>query len=94
MQYLSLYALSTENLDIPVDEVDSLLRILSDSIANETAEMHEEGVRIRHLGRIDRLPNRLQKAIENSVNLTRKNTVINLNVAFDYGGRDEIVQAV
>ncbi|MCH2312019.1 MAG: polyprenyl diphosphate synthase [SAR202 cluster bacterium] len=94
VQYVSLYAFSTENWDRPVAEVDSLLQILSDSIANETAEMHEEGVRIRHLGRIDRLPNRLQKAIENSVNLTRKNTVINLNVAFDYGGRDEIVQAV
>ena len=94
VQYVTLYAFSTENWDRPVDEVDSLLQILSDSIVNETAEMNDEGVRIRHLGRIDRLPERLQKAIEESVDLTSQNTVINLNVAFDYGGRDEIVQAV
>tara|TARA_B100000029_G_scaffold112974_1_gene105176 strand:- start:8856 stop:9425 length:570 start_codon:yes stop_codon:yes gene_type:complete len=94
VEYVSLYAFSTENWDRPVDEVDSLLQILSDSIVNETAEMHKEGVRIRHLGRIDRLPVRLQKAIKDSVNLTSSNSVINLNVAFDYGGRDEIVNAV
>tara|TARA_Y100001936_G_C16027213_1_gene643288 strand:- start:589 stop:1158 length:570 start_codon:yes stop_codon:yes gene_type:complete len=94
VEYVSLYAFSTENWDRPVDEVDSLLQILSDSIVNETAEMHKEGVRIRHLGRIDRLPGRLQKAIKDSVNLTSSNSVINLNVAFDYGGRDEIVNAV
>ena len=69
VEYVSLYAFSTENWDRPVDEVDSLLQILSDSIVNETAEMHKEGVRIRHLGRIDRLPVRLQKAIKDSVNL-------------------------
>jgi len=94
VQYVTLYAFSTENWDRPVDEVDSLLQILSDSIVNETTEMNDEGVRIRHLGRIDRLPARLQKAIDKSVDLTSQNTVINLNVAFDYGGRDEIVQAV
>lgn len=94
IQYVTLYAFSTENWDRPVDEVDSLLQILSDSIVNETTEMNDEGVRIRHLGRIDRLPVRVQKAIEESVDLTSQNTVINLNVAFDYGGRDEIVQAV
>ena len=94
VQYVTLYAFSTENWDRPVDEVDSLLQILSDSIVNETTEMNDEGVRIRHLGRIDRPPARLQKAIDKSVDLTSQNTVINLNVAFDYGGRDEIVQAV
>ena len=49
VQYVTLYAFSTENWDRPVDEVDSLLQILSDSIVNETAEMNDEGVRIRHL---------------------------------------------
>ena len=94
VQYVTLYAFSTENWDRPVDEVDSLLQILSDSIVNDTTEINDAGVRIRHLGRIDSLPARLQKAIDKSVDLTSQNTVINLNVAFDYGGRDEIVQAV
>jgi len=94
IEYVTLYSFSTENWNRPIDEVDSLIQILSESIVNETTEMNDEGVRIRHLGRIDRLPARLQKAIEDSVGLTSRNNVINLNIAFDYGGRDEIVQAV
>ncbi len=94
VKYVTLYAFSTENWNRPTNEVDSLLRILSDAIFNETNEMNDEGVRIRHLGRIDRLPLPLQKAINDSINLTSTNQTINLNVAFDYGGRDEIIQAV
>jgi undecaprenyl diphosphate synthase len=57
-------------------------------------ELHQEGVRLNHIGRLDRLPKRLQKRVHEAIELTKNNTRIALNVAFDYGGRDEIARAV
>ena len=91
--YVTIYAFSTENWDRPAHEVHSLMELLGRTIESETAVLHAEGVRIRHLGRLDRLPESLQEAVERSVELTRHNTTINLSVAFDYGGREEIVGA-
>ena len=91
--YVTIYAFSTENWDRPAHEVHSLMELLGRTIESETAVLHAEGVRIRHLGRLDRLPETLQAAVERSVELTRHNTTINLSVAFDYGGREEIVGA-
>ncbi len=91
--YVTIYAFSTENWDRPAHEVHSLMELLGLTIESETAVLHAEGVRIRHLGRLDRLPESLQAAVERSVELTRHNTTINLSVAFDYGGREEIVGA-
>ena len=91
--YVTIYAFSTENWDRPAHEVHSLMELLGRTIESETAVLHAEGVRIRHLGRLDRLPESLQAAVERSVELTRHNTTINLSVAFDYGGREEIVGA-
>ncbi len=91
--YLTMYAFSTENWDRPDFEVRALMELLGRSIESETPELHAEGVRIRHLGRLDRLPEPLQRAIERSVELTRCNNTITLSLAFDYGGREEIVGA-
>jgi undecaprenyl diphosphate synthase len=91
--YVTIYAFSTENWDRPAHEVHSLMELLGYTIESETSVLHAEGVRIRHLGRLDRLPESLQAAVERSVELTRHNTTINLSVAFDYGGREEIVGA-
>jgi undecaprenyl diphosphate synthase len=93
VSYLTMYAFSTENWDRPDYEVRALMGLLGRSIESETPELHAEGVRIRHLGRMDRLPTSLREAIERSVELTRNNTAITLSVAFDYGGREEIVAA-
>ena len=90
---MTIYAFSTENWDRPAHEVHSLMELLGHTIESETSVLHAEGVRIRHLGRLDRLPESLQAAVERSVELTRHNTTINLSVAFDYGGREEIVGA-
>jgi undecaprenyl diphosphate synthase len=94
VKYLTIYAFSTENWERPTDEVGALMELLGEAIRNETESLHKEGVRIRHLGRVDRLSPYLQRAINESVELTKRNTAINLNVAFDYGGREEVLQAV
>ena len=94
VKYLTIYAFSTENWGRPQEEVDGLLHILEDVIDRELAELHEEGVRLRHIGDLDPLNPHLREKIKNAIELTRDNTVLNLNLAFNYGGRDEIVCAI
>ncbi len=94
VKHLTLYAFSTENWDRPAEEVNGLLGILEDVVHTETAALHEQGVRLCHLGTLDRLPPALQKAVGRAVELTRNNDRITLNVAFNYGGRAEILGAV
>ena len=92
--YLTIYAFSTENWGRPSIEVNGLMRILEDVIEKELNELHEEGVQLRHIGRIDRLRPSLRKKVEDAIELTRDNDRLILNVAFNYGGRDEIVHAI
>ena len=94
VKHLTLFAFSTENWTRPDDEVTGLFDLLAEVIEQQTAELHGEGVRLRHLGRIDRLPASLQSSIASAVALTKDNDAFDLSVAFDYGGRDEILQAV
>jgi len=94
IEILTIWAFSTENWTRPEAEVKGLLRILEEMIRRELKELHKQGVRICHLGRLDRLPGRIQKRIRNATKRTKDNDRIVLNVAFDYGGRAEIVQAV
>ena len=94
VKYLTLFAFSTENWTRPGSEVAGLLELLGDVIQDEAREMHRAGVRLNHLGRIDRLPLSLQASIEAAVALTQDNDGLVLSIAFDYGGRDEILQAM
>jgi undecaprenyl diphosphate synthase len=94
IKYVTLYSFSTENWDRPKEEVDGLLEMLGRSLEKETNELHKENVRIRHIGRLERLPENLALAIQWSTELTKNNTGMNLSLAFDYGGRAEIVDAV
>jgi undecaprenyl diphosphate synthase len=94
IQILTIWAFSTENWRRPEEEVRGLLRILERMIRRELKELHKQGVQLRHLGRLDRLPERLQTQVLDAIELTKNNDRIVLNVAFDYGGRDEIVRAV
>lgn len=94
IKYLTIYAFSTENWNRPLDEVRGLMTILEQTIQRETPELHKNGVRIRHLGRMDGLSLNLQKLIAEAVALTANNERLTLNVAFNYGGRAEIVDAV
>jgi undecaprenyl diphosphate synthase len=94
VKYLTIYAFSTENWNRPLDEVRGLMTILEQTIQRETPELHKNGVRIRHLGRTDGLSTNLQKLIADAVELTKNNERLTLNVAFNYGGRAEIIDAV
>jgi undecaprenyl diphosphate synthase len=94
IEILTIWAFSTENWSRPEMEVKGLLRILERMIRRELRELHKQGVKLRHLGHLERLPERLQREVLDAVELTKNNDRIVLNVAFDYGGRAEIVQAV
>jgi undecaprenyl diphosphate synthase len=94
IEYLTIWAFSTENWQRPESEVKGLLRILERMIQRELRQLHKEGVRLCHIGRLDRLPGRLQKQVTDATELTKDNDRIVLNVAFDYGGRAEIIRAV
>jgi len=92
--YLTLYAFSTENWRRPRAEVNTLMRLLGNVIKREIRELHERGARLLHLGSLDRLPARLRQQVLDAVELTKDNRRITVAVAFDYGGRAEIVDAV
>jgi undecaprenyl diphosphate synthase len=94
IKYLTIYAFSTENWGRPPEEVKGLMYILEDVIDKELAELNKEGVQLRHIGRLERLAPSLQKKVLRAVELTKNNDRLILNVAFNYGGRDEIVNAI
>lgn len=94
VQILTIYAFSTENWSRPEGEVKVLLAILEGVIDRELLELHEEGVQLRHVGRLEHLPARLQRKIQDAIELTKDNQRLLLNVAFDYGGRAELVDAI
>ncbi|MFH2102088.1 MAG: isoprenyl transferase [Chloroflexota bacterium] len=94
IQYLTIYAFSTENWGRPKEEVDGLMHILEDVIDKELSELHQEGVQLRHIGHLDQLAPKLQEKVLAAIELTKGNDRLVLNVAFNYGGRDEIVCAI
>ncbi len=94
VNYLTIYAFSTENWGRPQEEVTGLMRILEDVIDRELAELNKQGVQIRHIGRLERLPGFLQKKVLHAIETTRHNERLIINIAFNYGGRDEIVHAI
>ncbi len=91
---LTVYAFSTENWGRPQDEVDALLRLFWETIRSDLDRLHENGVRLRHIGRAQDLPSDMQDAIQHMERLTRHNDKLTLNVCFNYGGRAELVDAV
>ena len=94
IKYLTIYAFSTENWGRPPEEVRGLLNILEDVIDRELEELNQEGVQLHHLGRLEKLAPALQAKVLDAVELTHHNDRLILNIAWNYGGRDEIVQAI
>jgi undecaprenyl diphosphate synthase len=92
--YVTLYGFSTENWSRPKEEVEGLFRLLAEFIVRTTPDVHQKGIKLRHIGRLEDLPEDLQQSIKGAVELTKNNTRMTLNVAFNYGGRAEIVDAV
>ncbi len=93
IKYLTLYAFSTENWGRPKAEVDGLMHILADVIDRELNELHQEGVQLRHLGHLDKLPESLREKVLKAIEITKNNQRLVLCLAFNYGGRDEIICA-
>lgn len=94
IKVLTIYAFSTENWGRPKDEVDGLMNILADVIDRELEELNREGVQLRHIGRLEGLHKSLRNKVIRAINLTKNNTRMILQVAFNYGGRDEIIYAI
>jgi len=94
VKYLTLYAFSTENWRRPDEEVNGLIHILAKMIDRETKALHERGVRLYHLGKADSLSTELQAKVNKAIELTKNNKGITLSIAFDYGGRAEILDAI
>ncbi len=94
VQHLTIYAFSTENWGRPREEVDGLLFILNEVLDKELEELNRQGVQLRHIGRLEGLSAGLQKKVRGAMERTKHNQRLVLNVAFNYGGRDEIVHAI
>ena len=94
IKILTLYAFSTENWGRPSAEVRGIMRILEQTIDRELQELHQNSVQLRHIGRLGGISKELRRRVREAIELTRHNDRIILNVAFNYGGRTEIVDAV
>jgi len=94
IKILTIYAFSTENWERPRTEVRVLMNILAQSLRREVPELHKNGVQLRHIGRLERIPERIRQSVLDAIELTKNNDRLTLNVAFNYGGRAEIVDAV
>lgn len=94
VEYLTVYAFSTENWKRPAEEVNILMDLLVEYLKKELAELHGNNVRIRSIGRIEELPDKTRVALQDAETKTGNNTGLTLNLALNYGGRNEIAAAV
>jgi undecaprenyl diphosphate synthase len=94
IKYVTVYTFSTENWNRPEDEVKGLFRLSEERIKNDLPKLHKKGIRFCHLGRLQELPQSLQEAINKALELTKNNTGMTLSLAFNYGGRTEILDAI
>lgn len=91
---VTLYGFSSENWGRPKEEIAGLFKILKERIEKDVPKLHERGVKVRHIGRLHQLPDWLQQSVTSAMELTKDNTGMVLNLAFNYGGKVEIVDAV
>lgn len=94
VKMLTIYAFSTENWKRPPLEIQGLMRILENVIDRELAALNKNGVQLRHLGQLEKLKPVIRQKVRYAIDLTKNNNRLILNVAFNYGGRDEIIEAV
>jgi undecaprenyl diphosphate synthase len=92
VKIVTIYAFSTENWQRPLEEVRGLMKILEGVLEREVESLHREGVKLRHIGELEGLSDSLREAVLNAIELTKDNDRLTLNVAFNYGGRSEIVR--
>ncbi|SCG83414.1 undecaprenyl diphosphate synthase [Proteiniborus sp. DW1] len=92
--YLTLYAFSTENWGRPKEEIDTLMKLLVEYLKKELTTLHKNNVKINILGNIDDLPALPREEVKKAVEKTKNNDKMNLNIALNYGGRNEIVNGI
>ena len=94
IKHLTVYAFSTENWKRKPEEVDFLMNLLGETLKNQLNEMHENNVVIDFIGDTTKLNPKLQEILTNAINTTKNNSGVNLHIAFNYGGRAEIINAI
>lgn len=94
VRHLTIWAFSTENWRRPEDEVSGLMEILGRALVSETEELHEQGAQLRHIGDLSALAPSLQESVKEAMRLTAGNDRIVLTIAFNYGGRQELIHAM
>ena len=94
ISYLTLYAFSTENWQRPKTEVGALMTLLKNFLHSEKKEMVENDIRLRVIGQVDRLPEKVQQALQQTMSATKDNSAMTLVLALSYGGRAEIIRMV
>jgi len=94
IKHLTFYAFSTENWNRPEEEISGLMALLAEFLETELQELHKEGARLLHIGHLEGLAPWLRNKVENAIELTKNNTRIDVILAFNYGGRDEIISAI
>lgn len=94
IRYLTLWAFSAENWRRPKEEVEGILNILSRAIETETDELHRQGAQLRHIGDLGSLSPELREAIQGAITRTQDNDKLVLTLAFNYGGRQELLRAI
>lgn len=94
IQYLTLYAFSTENWKRPKLEVDALMNLLVTYLRNEIDELHKNNVKLTAVGDFEKLPEACVKELQSAMDKTKDNTGVHLNLALNYGGRNDIREAV
>lgn len=94
IKFLTVYAFSAENWKRPQDEVDGLMDLITQAAIDELRIMHQNNVRVKVIGRMNDLPDKLQNALKNGIETTKNNNGITFTLAINYGGRAEIVDAV
>lgn len=94
IEYLSLFAFSTENWKRPKEEVEGLMKLLVEYIRIELDRIHKNNIKIQTMGDISRLPEFARKEVERAIDLTKDNTKMVLNIGLNYGGRSEIIRGI
>jgi undecaprenyl diphosphate synthase len=93
IEYLTLYAFSTENWDRPVEEVTGLMTLFVETIAKEVPDLHQNNIKLVFIGNLEMLPNEARTALKNATDQTAQNTGLTLIIALSYSGRWELVEA-
>ena len=94
IKYLTLYTFSTENWKRPKEEINSLFNLLNNFLTNKINELKKKKIKVKFIGEINKLPNNLKKIIKSSEKITSNNKLLQINVALNYGSKNEIVKSL